>query len=290
MTRRALISLLVAVAALITIPSAGLCYEAYRTVEGNGYCAQCHPGFISRGTLHDMHQGNQDMTNNCQLCHTSTGDTPLTYSSGETDGQGCRGCHGIDNGSMFSWGAGLRAHHINAGAPPDGNGQTCMDCHSDPPPATENIAPVYYSRSDVNVKDPCDSTTGDGEDHSGDGQGLDNDGDLVYDEADSDCSTPTEAGDSFAALPALSISPNPVSEGNATFFFAVPSRTDVRVTVHDVSGRTIHTSRYRDFGPGTLAVPFGGTNRSRERLPSGIYVVRVHSAVASATARMVWIK
>jgi len=79
-------------------------------------------------------------------------------------------------------------HHTNAGAPADGNGLFCKDCHPDPVLLGEDSLPPYYTRADVNVKEPCDGlTSGPGEDYAGDGTGLDNDGDLLYDTNDPDC-------------------------------------------------------------------------------------------------------
>jgi VCBS repeat-containing protein len=164
-------------------------------------------GFDGRGPLHDMHVG--QITGTCNLCHISTGDVPFTYTSGDPQGQGCRGCHGVDNGTLVNWGAGLRAHHANAGAPADLIGLTCADCHSsDPAPSPESAVPVYYARSDVNAKDPCNA---DGTEDWGtlspfdpttpDGLGLDNDGDLIYDGADSDCAAnevPVAVDDAYA--------------------------------------------------------------------------------------------
>jgi hypothetical protein len=154
---------------------------AYNAYEGSVSCSSCHSGFIEEGPLHDLHVGSSQMTSNCTLCHTSIGDNPNLGSSGADPNNGCNGCH---------TGPGLRAHHINAGAPADGNGFTCTSvCHSsDPTPAGEDVLPPYYSRTDVNVEDPCDGGTGGpGEDYSGDGEGLDNDGDLDYDANDQDC-------------------------------------------------------------------------------------------------------
>ncbi len=278
-------------AALLVCPNAIFSYPSYRTGEQES-CAQCHPGFMSRGPLHDLHQGNQDMTNNCQLCHGSTGDIPQTFTSGETGGQGCRGCHGIDNGTAFSWGAGLRLHHAMAGVPADIDGNRCADCHTDPPPTPESYLPVYYSRSDVNVKDPCDTQTPEpaGEDHDGDGKGLDNDGDLVYDESDPDCANPTGVGERDRSRPTLSIAPNPAVGRNTNIVYSLPVRTDVRVIVHDMAGRVVLKRRYTGLGPGTLSVEFEGRDDAGGTLPSGVYVVRIQSPVASVSGRLLWIK
>ena len=54
--------------------------------------------------------------------------------------------------------------------------------------------PPYYGRSDVNITGPClVSSESGGEDWNGDGLGLDNDGDLLYENADPDCGTPVES-------------------------------------------------------------------------------------------------
>lgn len=108
---------------------------------------------------------------------------------------GCMGCHGVDpdpgNPNEF-WGAGLRLHHTNAGVPADGNGKTCVDCHSgDPVPPREDVLPSYYFTPDNNhpdkPTDPCNPAPGFPEDFAGMTFALDNDGDLLHDEADPDC-------------------------------------------------------------------------------------------------------
>lgn len=172
----------VVLVAAITISLSTSDTVAYNTYHGSGNCFSCHPGFDNRGPLHDLHVGNNQMTGNCGLCHVSTGDDPMLGSSGDDPSHSCNGCH---------MGPGLRAHHINAGAPPDGNGYTCTSvCHSsDPTPPGEDMLPPYYSRADVNVDAPCDTTAPPGEDWDGDGFGLDNDGDLQYDASDPDCAS-----------------------------------------------------------------------------------------------------
>jgi hypothetical protein len=153
---------------------------------------QCHDGFVGRGALHDTHDNMR--SSNCLMCHAaSNGDDPFTFKSGGSGGlnQGCRGCHGIANGptNTFGWAAGLRLHHKNAGAPADSDGKHCYDCHtSDPAPSPESTRPVYFTNSNVLVKNPClASPAPAGEDFDGDGKGLDNNGDLLYDENDNAC-------------------------------------------------------------------------------------------------------
>jgi len=186
---------------LVSAPAA-FAYDAYRMSGSASDCWECHPTFRSEGALHALHVGSSRMTNTCLLCHTVVEDVPRIWTSGAAGGQGCRGCHGRDNGSEFGWGAGLRKHHANAGAPADANGQFCVDCHTadDPVPLGEDTLPAYYMRADVNVSAPCETAIAvGGEDYNGDGLGLDNDGDLVYDANDSDCGSSTAADYAVAA-------------------------------------------------------------------------------------------
>ncbi len=151
--------------------------SAYQKYEGSPSCSTCHSGFIGGpgNPLHDMHL---QMTSNCSICHTSIGDNPNLATGGV--GLGCNGCH---------LGPGLRAHHKNAGVPAPAGGSTCAACHpGDPTPPPESTVPSHYSRMDVSVKDPCQALPAPpGEDFNGDGKGLDNDGNLLYDAADPAC-------------------------------------------------------------------------------------------------------
>ncbi len=147
---------------------------AYPMYNGAPSCDDCHPGFIGGfgGPLHQMHL---TIAFDCVMCHNAIGDNPPLSN--------CAGCH---------MGDGLQLHHTNAGAPPDQNGLFCATCHPSPAPPPENVAPPYYLTASSAVKDPCSSFPPPGEDADGDGQGLDNDGDLLYDEQDPDCALATE--------------------------------------------------------------------------------------------------
>lgn len=170
-------------------------YSDLNAPDSLGNCASCHEagpgGFIGRGPLHQAHT--VSATSNCKLCHTSTGDVPRLGSSGEVGGVGCIGCHGQPLATLVSSGAGLRLHHANANVPADPNGLKCVSCHaSDPIPPPESTVPVYYARTDVVQKTPCNT---DGKEDfwnratgQPDGFGLDNDGDLLRDALeDPDC-------------------------------------------------------------------------------------------------------
>ena len=133
----------------------------------------------------------------------------------------CAGCHGraedVDPTGTGSegYGAGLRQHHWVAnrtiGVDPPGcdpaaplgdpdecsfveSTRVCLDCHDDADPgafttAAESVLPPYYANPGTNhpdmPTDPCNpQVDGYPEDYAGSTEGLDNDGDGLYDEAD----------------------------------------------------------------------------------------------------------
>jgi hypothetical protein len=126
------------------------------------------------------------MSADCDLCHR-TGDNYNPYiddsnGTGHNEGYGCIGCHGAASDAGAPNGDGLERHHIYAGV------STCAGCH-DPPPAgeQESALPPYYGTVDTNVVAPCNDDPSTSEDWNNDGQGIDNDGDLLYDGADPGC-------------------------------------------------------------------------------------------------------
>jgi hypothetical protein len=131
------------------------------------------------------------MATDCNLCHlTGDNQNPYTYQSDGTaanPGLGCIGCHGRDyGGSIGNSGAGLRMHHTTAGE------SLCAGCHfDDPDPLPEDVLPVYYGTVDTNADDPCNVAPDFLENWSLlDTEGLDNDGDGLYDGDDPDCGGP----------------------------------------------------------------------------------------------------
>jgi hypothetical protein len=173
--------LFVAALAVVLYPLGAFAYPNY---NGSPSCDDCHPGFVGgfSGPLHGQHLG---VISGCNLCHGNPGDNPKL--------EDCAGCHVQ---------AGLVAHHDNAGAPADTNGLRCINCHPGLTPDPESAIPPYYVLASSLVKDPCNSGAAPGEDFTGDGQGLDNDGDLVYDELDTDCGVPVEDS-TWGAIKAL---------------------------------------------------------------------------------------
>jgi hypothetical protein len=93
-----------------------------------------------------------------------------------------------------------------------------MDCHDDdPPPPPETTLPSYYFTPDPNhtskPTDPCNPAPGFPENFAGAVIGLDNDGDLLYDDADPDCGetpTPTPTPTDTPVPPTPTPTPTPV--------------------------------------------------------------------------------
>ena len=177
--------------AVLVVP----CFLAMVTTVGYAFpdtagCRTCHPNFQGGpgNATHDLHVGTTQMTNNCQLCHSSFFDAPVDINN-SLAGVSCTGCH-IPNG--------LWEHHQVAGI-------SCAPCHTNwPTPDPEGTLPLYYSRVDVAVSDPCETDPAlGGEDWSGDGEGLDNDGDDLYEAADPDCGSVSVEQSTWGAVKQL---------------------------------------------------------------------------------------
>jgi hypothetical protein len=188
-----LVALAAGVTTLIALlqASTAVAYERYSSCRG------CHGSFFGptspkhtvfpSNSKHTMHAGSAYMAANCNLCHRS-GDNynPYLGWSNGTDSNppiGCIGCHGREYGSDVGYsGVGLRAHH-------EANGLSCSHCHpQDPTPLPESVKPTYYGTIDTRVDDPCNTAPDHLENWSvGDTEGLNNDGDDGYDDADADC-------------------------------------------------------------------------------------------------------
>jgi cysteine-rich repeat protein len=202
------LSIMVLTAWVLLAPGAEA-YETYSQNRDATNCRGCHGDFRNSGYQgtdgefwgddpHDVHRRVM-VSSDCSTCH-GAGFFPV----GIGFSAGCVGCHGraddVGNDSLSAgYGAGLRQHHTNAGAPPDGDGLLCADCHSDADPGFytpvgEDILPDYYfmPMPDPEHPDkPTDSCNPNGEeDYAGTTRGLDNDGDGCYDQDDTDCGGP----------------------------------------------------------------------------------------------------
>lgn len=163
-------------------------------------CNTCHGSFTANpyrpsggaawpNSLHTVHRNSSYMGTACGYCHKGgDGNNPYLNSSdgaGATSGYGCIGCHG-SSASGAPNGNGLLRHHAAA------NVTTCAGCHSNvgaAPP--EDTDPPYYGTASTKVSHPCNDDSGTSEDWSGDGAGLDNDGDMLVDGNDPDCQSST---------------------------------------------------------------------------------------------------
>lgn len=193
-------------------------YDKYSKNDDATNCRECHGDFRNNnyispvdgqdwGNLHNIHRSTM-LSGDCDVCHIGDERLPVFLNS-STGGDGfepvgCMGCHGVDPAPGVPnndwWGAGLRLHHANAGVGQDSNGFICITCHpDDPSPLPEDTLPSYYFAPDFNhpnkPDDPCNPAPGFSEKFAGAVMGFDNDGDLLYDDADPDCAgaipTPT---------------------------------------------------------------------------------------------------
>lgn len=159
-----------AVLALLTFGVADA--SAYNRFQDG--CGTCHTTFAGFGASHGSHMTMAG--SNCNLCHNA-GDSPVIGLDPTSD-RGCVGCHGREedaghDGPFAGLGAGLRQHHTNSGI------TGCTMCHTDADPANytpvgEDVFPPFYGTVAGVV--PDDPAT----------DGLDNDGDLLYDGDDPD--------------------------------------------------------------------------------------------------------
>ena len=175
-------------ALMMALPA--MAWERYR--DG---CQDCHDFFTNPyvspsgetfpGRLHRIHADESYMDTTCDLCHRSGEyDNPwLGWSEGtqNSPGIGCVGCHGQLSGDLArAYGLILRHEMFDEGV--------CTECHQNiPEPPTEDTPPAYYGTPDTAVAEPCNDDGGLTEDWSGDGWGLDNDGDGLIDREDEDC-------------------------------------------------------------------------------------------------------
>jgi hypothetical protein len=199
--------IIILLALAIWTPKTGA-YPTYSISRDATNCRACHGDFRSSpyislsdgqnwgNDLMDIHKAM--LNNDCDTCHKGTKFPVFTDDSDGGTGLAsisCVGCHGRDedfgNDSLSDGlGAGLRQHHFNAGT------TLCAGCHSDANPANytpvgEDVPPSYYFTPDVahpnKPTNPC-NPSGE-EDFAGIVEGLDNDGDDLYDANDPDCDT-----------------------------------------------------------------------------------------------------
>jgi len=102
-----------------------------------------------------------------------------------------------------------------------------------------------------------------------------------------DSGAPEFAGDPAAVL--LAPRPNPAL-GRSAVAFDLPIEESVRLTVYDVSGRRVTCLADRSFGPGRHEVEWFGIDDRGQKLPSGVYFVRMETPDSFQTRRVVLLR
>ena len=202
--------------AMLLVYGTNQAYDQYSLGNDDGNCATCHGDFRGNGYVslsdgetwssapHNVHRFTM-LNGDCNTCH---GASNFPVNPGASTGGiglpawGCAGCHGraedgTNPGTSEGFGAGLRQHHWNADADhPTMDLTVCANCHNDADPANytpvgEEVVPPYYSASDAShpemPSDPCNPDPDFTENFEGTTIGLDNDGNGVYDTADTAC-------------------------------------------------------------------------------------------------------
>lgn len=88
------------------------------------------------------------------------------------------------------------------------------------------------------------------------------------------------------AVMALALRPNPV-RGSSTISYDLPKSGNVRLSVCDVSGRTIRMLANESKGPGRYSARWDGKNDSGTLLPAGIYFCRLELGAERLTRKLV---
>jgi len=239
------------------------------------------------------------LSSDCNVCHGGTSRFPvrLNSSDGGTnfDPISCLGCHGRAEpaaGNAIT-GAGLRQHHFRNGVTLCGT----SGCHTDADPASfttvgENVAPPYYFTPDGShpnkPKDPCN--TDGSESAVAPSMGLDNDGDNVYDEMDTNCgATGVPISPNPPGLSLANVVPNP-APGQASCRFTLSRDSIVGLAVLDIQGRVVRTIYEGDLGAGTHDIAWDGRGDGGDSAPPGLYFIRLNAEGRIARKKFVLLR
>ena len=285
--------------------------NAYVQYSQNGgdatNCGACHGDFRSNqyispgdgalwGNLHNLHRTTM-LSGDCDACH-SAGDRFPVFLSSSVGGDGlepisCAGCHGRegDNTPQSGYSAGLRQHHTSAGV------MICGQCHPDANPANftpvgeDNLPPYYFNPGNGHPNIPGDSCNQDGsEDFAGNADGLDNDGDAVYDGGDTDCSGTATPEELVARAILVQNYPNPFNPVTL-IRYSLSSSGWVRLTVYTVTGRLVRTlvDTHHERAD-SYATNWNGRDEEGNEVASGVYIYRLEAGGHVETKRMVLIQ
>ncbi|MFQ5512446.1 MAG: hypothetical protein ACE5EO_11430 [Candidatus Krumholzibacteriia bacterium] len=199
---------------LLVWPGSVQAYDQYSQNKDATNCRACHGDFRAGsytsladgqnwGNLHNLHRSTM-LNGDCNTCHSGASRFPVLLAS-STGGDGlaaisCVGCHGrtaddvpANPSSLGKLGAGLRQHHFNSGV------TNCATCHADADPANylaageKSPVPYYANPGNNHPNMPGDACSALGDENfAGSTDGLDNDGDGIYDFGDPDCLVPVE--------------------------------------------------------------------------------------------------
>lgn len=288
-----------------------IAYEQFSQDGGDATnCGACHGDFRSSsyislsdgtnwGNLHNLHR-NTMLSGDCDACHLDDDEFPVLLSS-SAGGNGlapisCAGCHGNEEDHseanpdwpQSGYGAGLRQHHYNAGV------TNCANCHQDAVPANftpvgEGALPTYYADPGTGhpmmPTDACNQDSS--EDFAGSPAGLDNDGDLVYDGADSDC-TATATPDRPAEQALLIQNyPNPFNP-ETVIHYSLSNPGWARLQVYTVTGELVSTlvDGHHERAE-TYTIHWRGQDDGGKPVASGVYFYRLETADSWETKKMV---
>ena len=87
----------------------------------------------------------------------------------------------------------------------------------------------------------------------------------------------------------VGVRPNP-TPAHAEILFRVPHSTPVRLTIHDVTGRSVRTLLDGTVGPGAHALAWDGRDAAGRRVASGIWFVRLETSRGTVGTRVVRIR
>ena len=148
------------------------------------------------------------------------------------------------------------------------------------------MAPPYYFTPDAtHPNKPTQACNGNGSESSqAPPLGLDNDGNNVYDTADTYCNPVAVDEDLTASLALRGIVP--VASGTGLrVAFSLPSGEPARLEVFDIAGRVVARREVGSLGPGRHVADLGG-----HRLSSGWYVLRLTQSGKQVTTKAVVMK
>ena len=100
----------------------------------------------------------------------------------------------------------------------------------------------------------------------------------------------TGVGDAPKSFQIVSVSPNPFNP-ETTVHFTLPRAMPVTAEIWDVKGARVRTlSRDQRFGPGAQRITWDGRNDDGSGVASGVYFIRLATAVGTRVARAVLLK